>query len=326
MDNQLKNLSPEDLFRILAASRQPWHDNYLVMYSSLWGGFSINPEFWGVPPDDHMAHRGDAVFEYFKVVGGKVHCLPEHLKRLNHSAETMGIPLEGVLSKLPEILKEAHRLGGVDEYAVRVNVSRGPGSFTVNPRDCHGPQLYLVTMRLHLPSPETYDKGIKLITAPFPAKMAFSGIKTCDYLHNVLCKKAAVDAGGDYPVSFDTGGNLTESSTENVAVVTKGGELVAPPFNRILKGVTLSRVMDLAQSLVASGVLKAVVNRDILKKDLLSEAAEIFITSTSFDILGASHWDGNPIGDGKPGPVTRALTKLIDEEIRVTGTHSASLA
>jgi branched-chain amino acid aminotransferase len=326
MADRWPNLSAEELFRAMRAGRRGFHDNYLAMFSTAWGGFSLDPELWGVPADDHMVHRGDAVFEAFKVVGGRVYCLDEHLERLGRSAASMGIEPPPVLADIWELLAQAHRLGGLADHHCRLTVSRGPGGFAVNPYECQGSQLYLVTIRLKRPAPQAYEGGVRLATAPFPAKTAFSGIKTCDYLHNVLAKKSAIDAGADYVVSFDPSGFLTEGATENVAVVTASGELVAPPFERILKGVTLGRVMDLAGSLVADGTLKAVVNRDIHREDLPREAAEILLTSTSFDVLGATSLDGRPVGDGRVGPVTRALSRLIEQEIRSEGPRSVRLA
>lgn len=325
IDEQWPNLSPEELFRVLSASRRPWHDNYLTMFSTMWGGFSLYPELWSVPPDDHMVHRGDAVFEAFKVVQGRVYCLEQHLKRLAMSAASMGITPPPIMAQIRDLIKEAYRLGGHDDIVVRLTISRGPGSFAVNPYDCQGSQLYLITMRLKRPSQEKYNSGVKLATAPFPAKTAFPEIKTCDYLHNVLAKKSALDAGADYVVSFDPAGFITEGATENVAVITKDHELVVPPFFKILKGVTLVRVMELAETLVADGALKAVVNRDIHRSDLLKTASEIFLTSTSFDILGVSSWDEQPIGDGRPGPVTKALLSLIDKDTHSEGPNTVSL-
>jgi branched-chain amino acid aminotransferase len=317
--------SPEELLGRLKSSRRPWHDAYLTMFSTAWGGFSANPEVWGVPPDDHMVHRADGIFEFFKVVGGRAYCLDEHLARLANSAAVMGIKLPPEIADIRSLVSQAWRLGGIDDFAVRLTVSRGPGSFTVNPYDCPAPQLYLVTMRLKRPTAETYERGIRLATAPFPAQTDFAEIKTCDYLHNVLAKKAAIDAGGDYPICFDQDGRLTEGATENVAVVTTAGELLAPPYTRILKGVTLGRILDLGRTLVDRGLIKSVANRDLTREELPEAAAEIFLTSTSFDVLGAASWDGRPVGDGRPGPVTRALTALIDAEVHTEGPHSVRL-
>ena len=324
MPDKWPNFSPDELFQAMKASRRPWHDNYLAMFSSVWGGFSLDPELWGVPPDDHMVHRGDAVFEVFKVVGGRAYCLPEHLARLGRSLASMGIEPPKAMESFHEILSQAIKLGGAADCQVRLTISRGPGSFAVNPYECQGSQLYLIISRLKRPSPETYERGIRLVTAPFPARSSFASIKTCDYVHNLLAKKAAIDAGGDYVVSFDSAGLMTEGATENAAVVTKGGRLLVPPYDNILQGVTLGRVIELAGRLVEKGLLKEVAQEPIPREGLFESAAEILLTATTFDILGAYEWDGKPVGDGQgPGPVTMELARLIDAEIHSDGPHSA---
>jgi branched-chain amino acid aminotransferase len=224
-----------------------------------------------------------------------------------------------------EILKEAYALGGHDDFVIRLTVSRGPGSFAVNPYDSPESQLYLITMKLKQPAAEVYQKGVTIITAPFPAKSEYVSIKTCDYLHNVLVKKAAVDAGADYAVSFDQEGYLTEGPTENVALITKSGQLIAPTYKRILKGVTLSRILSIGEELVKDGLLTQVLNRDMTKEDIANQVAEVFLTTTSFDVLGVSRWDGHPIGDGLPGPITRELKKRITLEIQGNNQYLTNL-
>jgi branched-chain amino acid aminotransferase len=316
---------PMDLIKTSANWHKPWHDNYYVMFSSIWGGFSTDPQLWGVPPDDHMVHRGDAVFESFKCVSGKVYCLKEHLERLANSASFLAIKMPKEFDQITEILKQAYKLGGHDDFVIRLTVSRGPGSFAVNPYDSPESQLYLVTMKLKQPAAEVYQKGVTIITAPYPAKSEYVSIKACDYLHNVLVKKAAVDAGADYAVSFDREGYLTEGPTENVALVTKTGQLIAPTYNRILKGVTLSRVLSLGEELVKEGFLKQVLNQDMTREDILNQVAEVFLTTTSFDVLGVSYWDKRPIGEGHPGPVTLELKKRIVLEIQGNNQYLTNL-
>ncbi|MDR3203992.1 MAG: aminotransferase class IV [Deltaproteobacteria bacterium] len=306
--------SPEKLTEILLANKKSWHDNYLVMFSSIWGGFSTFPPLWGVPPDDHMVHRADAVFESFKCLDGKAYCLEEHLERLKASAQALSLTFPSCFDNIRDILRQAYHLGNCKDITVRLTISRGPGSFTVSPYDSKGPALYLVTMKFMPAAPELYERGISLATSPFPAKSEYAGVKSCDYLHNVLAKKTALDAGADYVVSFDQEGFLTEGATENVAVITKDKRLVVPSFKRILKGVTLLRIMDLAQNLVAQGELKSVVNQDMTKPQIQEEIEEAFITTTSFDVLGVYRWDDRLIGQGRPGPITKKIRQLIQEE------------
>ncbi|MDR1606949.1 MAG: aminotransferase class IV [Deltaproteobacteria bacterium] len=307
--------TPEQLAKAAANWRQQWHSQYLVMFSSYWGGFVTDPALWGVPPDDHMVHRGDAVFEAFKSVEGRVYCLEAHLERLKRSAAGLALTLPPEFDQILDLVREAYFLGGVDDLLIRVNVSRGPGSFTVNPYDAPKSQLYLTTSILKRPAPELYAKGVKAHSAPFPAQTHFATIKSCNYLQQVLAKKAALDAGADYAISFDQKGLLTEGATENALVVTKSGELLAPSYERILKGVTLGRVLAHAQDLVKEGLLKKAGTRDITKEELLSEAQEIFFSGTTFDILGVTSWDGRPVGDGQVGPVVKELTRRLEAEI-----------
>jgi branched-chain amino acid aminotransferase len=295
------------------------------MYSSVWQAFSTTPELWALPPDDHMAHRGDGVFESFKIVGGRAYCLEEHLERLRNSAAALSIALPHDFGDTLPLLKAAWHLGGIDDFTCRICVSRGPGSFTVNPYDSTGPEYYMVTLRLGRPAPDAYERGVSIRTAPFPAKSEFAGIKSCDYLHNVLVKKFAKDFGADYAVSFDSEGFLTECPTENIAVVTKSGELLAPTWNRILRGVTLSRVMDLAGGLVRAGTLKTVLNEDIHRDRLWDVMGEAFLTTTSFDVMPVTEWDGRPVGSGRPGPVARELLRLVAEEYASDGPHTTWL-
>jgi branched-chain amino acid aminotransferase len=295
------------------------------MFSSVWNAFSVNPELWAIPPDDHMAHRGDGVFESFKCVEGRVYCLNEHLERLRSSAAFLEIALPERFRDTLAILKEAYKLGGLEDFVTRICVSRGPGSFTVNPYDSKGSEFYLITIKLKRPSPEVYARGVSVISAPFPAKTEFTGVKSCDYLHNVLVKKAAVDGHADYAVSFDAEGFLTEGPTENVLILTKDRELIAPPWSRVLKGVTLTRVLAKGEELARRGLIKAVRNADLTREYLFESMEEAYLTTTSFDVLPVTSWDGRPVGAGVPGPVGQELGRLIDAEIRSDNPFTTSL-
>jgi branched-chain amino acid aminotransferase len=296
------------------------------MFSSVWGGFSTEPSLWAVPPDDHMVHRGDAVFEALKCVNGRVYCLSQHLDRLVCSAQGLGLTPPPEFSDILGILKQAYRLAGHRDFTIRLTVSRGPGSYSVNPYDSvGGSQLYVVLTKLKRPAPEVYERGVSLRTAPFPARGEYATLKTCDYLHNVLAKKSALDAGADYVVSFDSEGFMTEGATENVAIVTHDRELLVPSFSRILKGVTLLRIMDLGAGMVRDGLLKSVGNRDFTEKEAKAAAAEVFLATTSFNVLGVSRWDGQIISGGQSGPISRELLRRLDSDITGEGPYLTSL-
>jgi branched-chain amino acid aminotransferase len=317
--------SPEALLEHLRSHKKDYHENYLVMFSSVWGGFSTDPWLWGIPADDHMAHRADGIFEAFKCIDGRVYCLNEHLARLRRSAEAIGLLLPPALDDVLDILKQAWRLGGEVDFQGRICVSRGPGSFSVNPYDSKGPEFYLVTLKLKLQDPSVFTDGVSLATAPFPAKKEFAGVKSVDYLHNALVKKSAIDQGASHGVSFDAEGYLTEGPTENIVLVTKDKELIAPNWKRILKGVTLTRILDRAQALVKNGTLKFAGNRDVRREEVFDITEEAFLTATTYDVLPVTTWDSRKIGSGKPGPITKELTKIIEAETRTDSPFTTSL-
>jgi branched-chain amino acid aminotransferase len=317
--------SPQDIPELSKKLKRDWHKDYFAMFSSVWGGFSTDPELWAIPADDHMAHRADGVFEAFKCQDGRAYCLTEHLERLARSAASIGLALPPELGDILDILRQAFELGGRQDFQGRICVSRGPGSFSVNPYDSRRPELYVVTVRLKRKPPEAYALGVPVVTSPLVARKEFAGVKSVDYLYNALMKKAAVDLGAEYGIGFDQDGFLTEGPTENIAVVTKDGELLAPSWERILKGVTLSRVMDRAQGLVAAGRLRFAGNRDIHRDRLWGLMGEAFLTATTYDLLPITTWDGKPVGDGRPGPVTLELMRLIEEESRSDNPHTTPL-
>ncbi|MDR3037735.1 MAG: aminotransferase class IV [Candidatus Adiutrix sp.] len=307
-------LSRDEYFRALSRWRQPYHENYLALYSSQFGGLITDPALWTVPVDDHMVHRGDAVFEVFKCVGGRAYCLDDHLDKLKSTADLLGIKMPPDFGRIGEILRDAVRAGGEKDALVRLTVSRGPGGFTSNPYESPVGLLLVTVLRLKPCDPEKYDRGVKVITAPFLAKdPMIATMKTCSYIQNVLVKKAALDAGADYAVCFGRDGLMTESSTENIAIVTRAGELLAPEWSVILKGSTLKRIMALAEGLVGEGRLSAVRHQGITRA-MVREAAEALISSTTTDVLPIAAWDGEPLGDGRPGPVGRELLRRLRAE------------
>jgi branched-chain amino acid aminotransferase len=145
-------------------------------------------------------------------------------------------------------------------------------------------------------------------------KSYFANIKSCNYLPNVLMKKEAVDAGVQYTVSIDENGFLGEGSTENIGLVTPNRTLKFPRFARILKGTTVTRVAELAESLVADGKLEQVVFEDINLNEAYS-GAEILLFGTTFDVLPAVVFDGHAIGSGRPGEIYQSLHALLMKDI-----------
>jgi branched-chain amino acid aminotransferase len=233
------------------------------------------------------------------------------LKKLKNTVLSLAIKMPPEVGNIKEILADTVRAGGEKNVLVRMTVSRGPGGFTSNPYESPVGLLLITVLRLGVYTEEQYAKGMKVITAPFLAKdPTIATMKTTSYMQNVLVKKAALDAGADYAVCFGRDGFMTESSTENISIVSREGELLAPEWNIILKGTTLTRIMLIAADMVKDGLLNGVRHQGITQAQVMN-ASEAIISSTSTDVLPITTWDGRPVGEGKQGPVAKELLRRM---------------
>ncbi len=315
MSDSICSLSFDEVVDRLLKLKEPYQANYLAMYSSWYGGIVTHPALMMVPIDDHLVHRGDGIFEAFKCVNRKVYALARHLDRMERSLQGPQLSLPVSRETLEKTILAAIRAANVSDCLVRLFVSRGPGGFSTSPYECPASQLYVVVTTLQMPRPEKYENGVMLMTSRIPTKSGyFANIKSCNYLPNVLMKKEAEDAGVDFTVSVDAHGALGEGSTENVGIVTKNREFLVPRFDRILRGTTVSRLLELANPLVVSGDLTRIAETDITPQQAY-DAAEIMMFGTTFDVLPVVRYDGHVIGDGRPGPVFRRLLALIQEDM-----------
>jgi branched-subunit amino acid aminotransferase/4-amino-4-deoxychorismate lyase len=312
----VRRLSFDEVVDQLIQIQVPYHRNYLAMYSSWYGGVITDPGLMMVPIDDHLVHRGDGVFEAFKCVGGNIYALNRHLDRMESSAQAVSLALPVPRSELVEVILATVRIAGACDCLLRLFVSRGPGGFSTNPYECPASQLYVVVTRLDLPPPHQVEQGVSLKSSRIPIKKAYlATIKSCNYLPNVLMKKEAEDAGVNYTLSIDEQGFIGEGSTENIGIITKQKEFLVPRFDAVLRGTTVTRIMELAGSLVAEGTLSRIAEAQITVEQA-SEAAELMVFGTTFDVLPVVQYDGRRIGGGKPGPIFHRFLQLLRDDMR----------
>ncbi len=319
--DRLKKLSFQEVVKRLEHFGFEHFQNYRAMYSSWLGGIVTDPALMVIPLDDHMVHRGDGVFEALRCVQGNIYLLEEHLDRLRTSAEM--IQLEQPLNRddLKMAIVQTIRASGVSDCVIRLFISRGPGDFSPRPDQSLGSQLYIVITDVQPKDPEKYERGCLVLTSSIPIKKTFfANVKSCNYLPNVLMKKEAVDAGVDYTISIDEQGFIGEGGTENIGIISRENELLVPGFDRILRGTTLVRIMDLAQGLVRQEELKGVRQTGLRPEDAY-QASEMLIFGTTTGVLPAVLYDGRTIGTGRPGKFQRLFQELLTEDM----TGNASL-
>jgi len=239
-----------------------------------------------------------------------------HLARLEHSAATIGIRWAAGMEPVRNLALETARIGGQRDCSIRIILSRGPGSYGVSPYESPSPALYIVIYALGTPFMEKHPEGATVrrsTISPKPAGLA--AIKNCNYLPNVLMKKESQDWGVDYVVGYDADGHLTEGPTENAGIVTPAGELVFPRLENILAGTTMLRLVDLVKSTpFPDGTHCPVAFRDITE-DEVRQAREMLIVGTTINVVAVRAYAGQPIGDGRPGPVARLLNAWLEQDI-----------
>lgn len=291
---------------------RPGEENILAFYDHRLGAIFTNPRLMLIPLDDHLVHRGDGVFEALRFAAGSMYQLDAHLQRLERSARAIELEFPVSLTELAELVGQVCRAANTNEGNVLIFLGRGPGGFGLDSRECPDPSLYIVAKRFASKPESFWEKGVHAVRTRIPAKQDWmSQIKSVNYLANVLMKRDATNKGADYPLCFDERGFLAEGATENVVLVSQG-VFVIPELKNALAGTTLTKAATLAKGFMP------VLSRPVSESELFS-CAEIILLGTSIDALSVVRYNGQSVGDGQPGPVSRRLRELLVADRKAQG-------
>src|ERR687892_443722 len=130
------------------------------------------------------------------------------------------------------------------EASVRYWLSAGPGGYGLGPAECVGSSFYVIIFKQEAYPDAYYTEGVKVVTSQVPIKPPlFARTKSTNYLPNVMVVLEAKDKGADNGIFIDQRGLVAESSNMNVAFVTRDRVFRHPPFEAILSGITIQRVL-----------------------------------------------------------------------------------
>lgn len=259
--------------------------------------------------DDRGFTLGDGLFETMRAYGGRVFRLRAHLERLRLSADRLGIP---VPPDLEDGVRETLAASGLDSAAVRLTVSRGPGGDGLTPPEPARPTV-VITARPYTPAERWYAAGLRTVFARgrLNEHALTAGIKRLGYLDQVAAQAEARAAGADEALFLDTAGHLAEGAASNVFLVVDGALWTPPLSCGVLPGITRGIVLELA---AAAGIP---VREEPVPPGALREADEAFLTSSLRELVPAVAIGANPIGRGRPGPLTLRLLDLYRERVHV---------
>lgn len=307
-------LSSSEVIERLRTSREN-QQQYLAMYSSVFGGITTDPAAMVLPIDDHMVHRGHGVFDTAAIVDGYLYELDQHLDRILRSASMakISLPIPYDREMIRRILIRTVSASKCRNGSLRYWLSAGPGDFQLSSSGCYQSALYAVVIQ---GKPPSRSKGIKVITSSVPMKPPqFSIMKSVNYLPNVLSKMEAEEKGAYASIWLDSDGFIAEGPNMNVAFITSNKEFMMPHFDKILSGCTAKRIISLAERLVKEGWLQSISCENLTMEEG-KKADEMMLIGSGVLVCPVLQWDEQIIGDGKEGPLVQALFDLLIEDMK----------
>lgn len=253
-----------------------------------------------IPVTDLAIVRGYGIFDFLRTYNGQPFMLPSHLQRLQHSAKVLEIPLRWSESELTDIIHQALSRSSHEEANIRIIVTGGDSSTFLVPDD--EPRLIVMITAVSTYAEHYYHTGAKIITEP--SERYLPEAKSLNYLSAIRAIRRAKKADAVEALYISTNGNVLEGTTTNVFAI-KGNTLITPE-DYILQGVTRKVVLEIAQEHYTIEV------RELSLEELL-QADELFITSSTKEVMPIVQVDEQIIGDGKPGEATQHLIQLFKD-------------
>lgn len=287
------------------------------------GKVYINGRF--VPEDrasvsvfDRGLNYGDGIFETMKALDGRVIFIKDHLARLKSGLRAIRISLsaiKGIEKDFKDgILERLLKINGLTNgYAyLKIIVTRGPDRKGHLPLKNLSPTVIVVCKRLDVKAISKYnERGVK-VTLLEGVRQALPGIKSLNFLPNVLGKLYA-NKRGSFEAVFVDGDSLIEGTSTNIFVI-KGGAIFTPAAGKDPSGLALPGIMrkNVIRCAKKKGIF--IEETDVHVQDILS-SEEAFITNSILDIVPVTRLDSKPIGNGKPGEVTRLMQKALNPDM-----------
>lgn len=253
--------------------------------------------------------RSDATYDVVSVWDGRFFRLEDHLDRFERSVARLRMKLPYGRDQIRDIVFECVRKTGLRRAYVEIVATRGmprPGSR--DPRDCQNQFFAFAIPFVWIADPETQDRGLHLVISNIrriPPESVDPTVKNYHWMDLMKGIYEAYDRGGETVVLVDENDNVTEGPGFNIFVY-KNGRLATPGCG-VLEGITRKSVIELAKKMNVDMEL------GVVGADEVRDADEVFLSTTAGGVLPVTRVDGQPIGDGAPGPVTLRMRDLYWE-------------
>ena len=244
---------------------------------------------------------GDGVYEVIPAYGGHFFRLEVHLQRLEHSLRAIRLKNPCSLEQWRCLLQELVAANEGEDQALYLQVTRGPATRDhAFPKHIQ-PTVFAMSNPLN-PLPEDIrTQGIAAITRE-DIRWKYCHIKAITLLANTLLRQEALEAGAQEALLLRDS-QVTEGAASNVFIVGEGMLITPPQSAALLSGITRDLVLELAQKRHIPYQEKAISARE------LTQAEEIWVTSSTREVVPVTRLDGKLVGEGKPGPLWREMDK-----------------
>ena len=258
---------------------------------------------------DHGLLYGDGVFEGIRAYNGIVFRLREHIERLYEGLKITRIDVSYSKEDMMNAVVETLRRNNFTDAYIRLVVTRGKGNLGLDPRSCPHPSIIIMTEPVApAHGREAREKGVTAIISGYRRDMVDGTtheLKSLNYIQSILAKFQALDAGADEVLMLDHRGMVAEFHGSNLFMIKQGTINTPTSAAGILHGVTRARVMKLAEELGYD-----LNERDITPYELLT-SDEVFLTGTLAELVPVVKVNGVPIGEGRPGPITKEVIRAF---------------
>lgn len=246
---------------------------------------------------DLLFQRGYGVFDYFRSREGKIPWLNDYLDRLFSSLDISGIEVDMDRERFVSVLHKLQQRNGLEDGAFKVIVT---GGYSDNLETVSGKaNVMVLNVPWNKPPIETFEKGVHLIRENFVRPNP--EVKTL-YYYNTLRLQKKLREYGAVDVLYHSD-KISETSRTNLFFI-KGNDVYTPASN-ILKGITRKQILTLFSE----------IRVEDIEAGQLYDFDEIFLTSTSRDVTPVVSVEGQKIGTGTPGPITREIQAAFKAKI-----------
>lgn len=270
---------------------------------------ALDPEQATISVFDRGFLYGDSVYETLRTVGGRAFELEPHLHRLRRSAAGIGFELPFSDAEISAAIDQTLAAAQNPLSRIRVIVTRGTGPIALDTRVAESPVLVVLVTPLEELDLETRLRGISAVVVGREDyfRPGLIGLKTGNYLGNILALRQAHEQGADDAILCNAEGEVAEGSTSNLFLVVDGRVHTPSLASGLLAGIT----RDLVIRLLGSPLGVEAVERTVMAEEL-SRADELFLTSSIRGVMPVTRLDGAPVGDGTAGPLTRRVMEVYD--------------